>query len=68
MLVSVASWAEEPAEISLELRLPEGWDPDKVRYTVPFIEDFQEEQAFHPGDSLKMEPARGHILIVEKLE
>lgn len=68
MLVSVASWAEEPVEISLELRLPEGWDPDKVRYTVPFIEEFQEEQAFYPGDSLKMEPARGHILIVEKMK
>ena len=66
MLVAVASWAEEPVRTALEFHLPEGWDSADLRFTVPYIQDFQEEQPFCPGDSLLMEPARGHIVIVEK--
>jgi len=66
MLISVASWAEETVRTALELHLPKDWDTADIKCTVPFIRDFQEEQPFCPGDSLLMEPARGHIVIVEK--
>lgn len=66
MLISVASWAEEPVRTALELHLPEDWDGANLRFMVPYIQDFQEEQPFCPGDSLLLEPARGHIVIVEK--
>ncbi|MGN1408595.1 MAG: glycoside hydrolase domain-containing protein [Eubacteriales bacterium] len=66
MLISVASWADETVETSLDIRLPEGWDAGKVRYSIPFIENFQDEQDFEPDSRLSIAPARGKILIIEK--
>ena len=66
MLISVASWADEPVDVSLDIRLPEGWDARRVRYSLPFIRNFQEEQNFAPDSRLRIDPARGKILIVEK--
>lgn len=66
MLIAIASWAEQPVDVSVNIRLPKDWDADNVRYTLPFIAEFQEEQPFQPGDPLHLEPAKGKILIVEK--
>jgi len=66
MLISLASWAEEAVSVQVNVDLPAGWDAEAVRCYAPRIEGFQEKQALRLGDSLRIEPARGYILILKK--
>lgn len=66
MLVAIASWAEQPVTVYPAFTLPAGWKADEAVFTLPFIEGFQEEEAFAPEKGLQLDPGRGRILIIRK--
>lgn len=65
-LIAVASWAKKPAEVQLEIdwkRL--GLNPEHARINAPAITGFQEKAAWNPGASIRVEPGRGWLLVVD---
>jgi len=66
MLVSVASWAEKPGQVKLEVDWNAvGLDPDKVVLTAPEIRDFQDYRVYKSTDFITVEPRRGLLLWVK---
>ena len=66
-LVAVASWAPEVVSVSLEIDWDAlGLDPASARISIPEIRDFQAEQTMRVGDPLRVEPGRGHLLVIEE--
>ncbi|MCK5652893.1 MAG: hypothetical protein KAJ42_16005, partial [Gemmatimonadetes bacterium] len=66
-LVAVASWAPEAVSVSLEIDWDAlGLDPASARISIPEIRDFQAEQTIRVGDPLRVEPGRGHLLVIEE--
>ncbi len=67
MLISVASWAKEKAEVTLAIDFTRaGLNPNKVKITAPFIDKFQPEKTFGIFDKISIEPTKGWLLIVEQ--
>jgi hypothetical protein len=69
VLAAIASWADGPADIRLDidkhaLGLPDG----DVSIEAPYIEGFQHSLRLYNGDSLRVEPGRGWLLIIKKPE
>ena len=66
VLISVASWAKETVNVSLDLDWEAvGLDKNKVRIIAPKIEDFQPERTFSIEEEIRIEPTKGWLLIVE---
>jgi len=65
-LVCLASWAEKPALVRLEIDWKAlGLDPKKARLYAPAVNDFQEKMSFNPGDEIPVEPGKGWMFIIE---
>ena len=67
MLVSVASWANEKVDITLNIDFKRaGLNPDKIQITAPAIDKFQPERTFGKNEAIPVEPKKGWLLIVEE--
>ncbi len=65
VLIALASWAKEPVDVRLTIdwkRL--GLDPKRTGLRAPAIEGFQEAAEYKPGDPVRLEPAKGRLLIL----
>lgn len=66
MLVSIASWANDAVNVTLNIDFGDiGLDKSRVKITAPKIENFQEERNFQIEDRIPIEPAKGWLLIIE---
>lgn len=67
MMISIGSWAKSDAEVRLNIDFGRaGLNPDRIRITAPAIRNFQPEKEFKPNEAIKVEPAKGWLLIVEE--
>ena len=67
MLISVASWANEKVDITLNIDFKRaGLNPDKIQITAPAIDKFQPERTFGKNESIPVEPKKGWLLILEE--
>jgi len=67
-LISLASWAAEPAACRLEFDWAAlGMDPSRARLIAPAITGFQDFAAFQPDEPIPLAPARGWLLILEEI-
>jgi hypothetical protein len=65
-LVALASWADELADVHLEIDWDAlGLERDRARITAPEIRDFQIQRTFDPGRSIPVAAGRGWLLIVQ---
>ncbi len=65
-LISLASWAKEPARVRLAIDWKAlGIDPTKARLTAPAIPGFQDAASFGPSDEIPVQPGRGWLLILD---
>jgi hypothetical protein len=65
-IVSLASWAEDPVEVELDIDWNRiGIEPESAEMRAPAIENFQEERAFDPRGTIPVEPGRGWLLVIE---
>jgi len=65
MLVSVASWADKPVSVRLEIDWKStGLDPQTALLTAPEIRDFQEYRTFGLTDPIPVEPGKGWLLLL----
>jgi hypothetical protein len=66
-LISVASWAQEPASCGLLINWHAlGINADKARLTAPMIERFQKNESFSSSSEIPFEPGKGWLLILEE--
>ncbi|MBN2376660.1 MAG: hypothetical protein JXD22_09670 [Sedimentisphaerales bacterium] len=66
-LVAVASWAKEAVEIKLQINWKAlGLDGQKAQLTVPKINNFQEKAEYSSGDSIKVEPGKGYLIVISE--
>jgi hypothetical protein len=64
-LVSIASWAEEPVDVTLQIDWAAlGIDPTSATITAAPIENFQPGRAFAPDAAIPVEPGRGWLLTI----
>ncbi len=64
-MIALASWAPGPVDVTLAIdwkRL--GLDPRTARIVAPEIEKFQPAAEFRPGEPIRVEPAKGWLLIL----
>ncbi len=65
-MVSIASWADTPVEVSLDIDWEAlGLDPEQVIISAPAIENFQDSGIFGPFEAIPVEPGRGWLLIID---
>ena len=63
-LVAVASWADEPADVTLGVDWKAlGIAPGKARIDAPEVAGFQHKEHFRPGDAIRIEPGKGRLLV-----
>ena len=63
-LIALGNWGAEETDVSLVIDwLALGLDEKKTRLRAPAIEDFQEELELQPGETLRIEPRRGRLLV-----
>ena len=66
-LVSLASWAKEPAQVRLGIDWKAlGLDPQKAKLFAPAIQSFQPAALFEPTDEIPVAPARGWLLYLDE--
>ncbi len=66
MLVAIASWAEKPVSVSLDIDWERtGMDPSKVRIFSPPIKDYQEERTFGIDEKIPVAPKKGWLLWIK---
>ena len=66
-LVSIASWAPETVEVKLVIDYRQmGFDPQNIKITAPFVENFQPAREFGRDEPIPVEPTKGWLLIIEK--
>lgn len=64
-MVSIASWAESPVEVRLDIDWDAlGLDPGRAVISAPAIENFQNAGTFNPSEAIPVEPGRGWLLII----
>ena len=64
-LVSLASWAKQPVDVTLQIdwkRL--GLDPATATITAPAVDKFQDARVFKVGEPIPVEPGRGWLLVI----
>ncbi len=67
ILISVASWAEEPVNIRIEADWEAlGYDPAKSKLIAPSIKNFQPETEFDLEEMIPVEAKRGWLLLLNK--
>lgn len=65
-LISIASWNDEPTDITLKIDWKAiGLSPGKVKLYAPAIKNFQEEKVFSINEPITVQPTKGWLLIVE---
>jgi hypothetical protein len=65
VLVALASWAREPVDVRLAIDWRKlGLDAKKTVLRAPAIDKFQDAADFKPGDSIRVEPGRGRLLVL----
>jgi hypothetical protein len=65
VLVALASWAKEPVDVRLSIDWKTlGLDPKKAVLRAPAIEKFQEAAEFKPGDTIRVEPQKGWLVVI----
>ena len=65
VLIALASWAEEPADVRLAIDWKKlGLDPKTAVLSAPAIDKFQEAAEFKPGDPIRVEPGKGRVLLI----
>jgi hypothetical protein len=63
VLISLASWADEPVKCRLWIDWRAlGMNGQDARLHAPEIADFQPEATFRPDDPIPVEPGRGWLL------
>jgi len=66
-MVALASWAGEAVDVRLTFDWKKlGLDPKKAVLRAPAIDKFQDAAEFRPGDPIRVEPAKGWLLILEE--
>ena len=64
-MVSIASWAESPVEVQLDIDWDVlGLDPDRATISAPAIENFQASKTFSLSEPIPVEPGQGWLLII----
>lgn len=65
-IVSIASWAKEPAQCKLNIDFEAlGLDPKKASIYAPPIENFQPEMRWKTIDLIPVDPAKGWLLVID---
>ena len=65
VLVSIASWAKDDANIKLAINWKAlGIDPAKATITAPAVNNFQQAASFKDGDEIKVEKGKGLLIII----
>jgi hypothetical protein len=65
-LISIASWADEDTEVTLEIDWKKlGINPAKARITAPQVKNFQPAKAFKIDGKIPVEKGKGWMLIVK---
>ena len=65
VLIALASWAEEPADVRLAIDWQKlGLDPKTAVLSAPAIDKFQDAAEFRPGDPIRVEPGQGLLLML----
>ncbi len=66
-LISIASWAEEPVEVQLEIDWKAlGFRSRKAKLVAPAVDQFQDAAEFRPKDRIPVLPTRGWLLILSE--
>lgn len=66
-LICVASWAPQPVDVKLIFDWKAlGIQPGRARLRAPAMEGLQNENLFAPTDTLKIDPGKGYMLILEQ--
>jgi hypothetical protein len=64
-LIALASWAKEPVDIRLAIDWKKlGLDPKKAVLRAPAVDKFQPTAEFKPGDTIRVEPGKGWLLVL----
>ena len=67
ILISVASWAENPVRIKLDIDWEAiGIDNSKATFIAPEIENFQPGKVFDLNEAIPIEPTKGWLIIISK--
>ena len=66
ILIAIASWNKDTTTIKLNIDWKKiGWEPED-RIICPAIENFQPAKNFGLNDSIKVDPVKGYLLIINK--
>jgi hypothetical protein len=66
-LVAIASWEKEPVDVALRIDWKAlGLDAAGARLVAPAIEAFQGAASFSPTGTLRVEPGRGWLLVLDR--
>ncbi len=64
-MIALASWARDIVDVRLEIDWKAlGLDPGRSRLRAPAIDKFQPSAEFKPGDTIRVEPGKGWLLVV----
>ncbi|MDR3269284.1 MAG: DUF6067 family protein [Tannerella sp.] len=65
-LVSIASWEEQAEDVKLLIDWKAlGISPENAKLTLPAIQDFQDAQALHPDETIRVEPKQGKLIYIQ---
>jgi hypothetical protein len=65
-MIALASWAERPADVHLTIDWAAlGFDGKRATLRAPRIENFQPAGSFSPAGTIRVDPRKGWILLVE---
>jgi hypothetical protein len=64
-LIAIASWAKEPVDVRLTIDWKKlGLDPKRSVLSAPAIDKFQDAAKFKLGDTIRVEPGKGWLLVL----
>jgi len=65
-LVALASWEKQPVDVALQIDWRAlGLDAEQARLAAPAIESFQGAASFSPTGTIRVEPGRGWLLVLD---
>jgi len=65
-MIALASWADEPVDVRLTIDWKAlGLDGKSATLRAPGIENFQPAKTFSPAGTIRVDPRKGWILLVE---
>ncbi len=65
-MIAVASWEKESAAVRFDIDWAKLNVSESDRITIPFIQDYQDEEPFDFSKPLGIEPNKGKIIIIRK--